>query len=366
MVRTRSDRVGGGRWWLVAGWLLLLAGCGSDERIAGPTPDPDPDPDPDPVNTEAVPLNELQEATYLGFVGGLYPGGANEPPPTHFAAGVARGRAVQPLDTSGNPDPQGRYVFMSLGMSNTTQEFCTRLYTDPCTDWSFVGQARSDPAVNHDELAIVNGARGGQTVDDWDSPAEANYDRIRDEMLAPRGLTEAQVQVVWMKVARPNPSVSLPDDDADAYVLESRFGDIVRALAARYPNLKQVLVSSRTYGGYANIPLNPEPYAYESGFAVKWLIEAQIDEVAGRGVDAEAGPLDYDDGAPWLGWGPYLWADGTEPRVDNGLVWRRQDFEDDGTHPAQPGERKVGQLLHEYLKASPFTACWYLTNGTCG
>src|ERR671936_402607 len=47
---------------------------------------------------------------------------------------------------------------------------------------------------------------------------------------------------------------------------------IVAILRARYPNLKLVYVSSRTYGGYATTPLNPEPYAYDSGFAVKWLV----------------------------------------------------------------------------------------------
>ena len=35
-----------------------------------------------------------------------------------------------------------------------------------------------------------------------------------------------------------------------------------------------VYLSSRIYGGWAKVRLNPEPYAYESNFAVKWLARA--------------------------------------------------------------------------------------------
>ena len=58
--------------------------------------------------------------------------------------------------------------------------------------------------------------------------------------------------------------------------------------------------------------MNPEPYAYESGFSMKWLIEAQINQMETGVIDPDAGDLDYDSGvAPWLAWGTYLWADGT-------------------------------------------------------
>src|SRR6185436_5909168 len=133
--------------------------------------------------------------------------------------------------------------------------------------------------------------------------------------------------------------------NADAYRLEQNFGNVMRALAVRYPNLKEVFVSSRTYGGYATTQLNPEPYAYEGGFAVKWLIEAQITQASGGDVDTQSGDLDYEDGtAPWLAWGPYLWAAGTDVRSD-GLSWDRSDFGPDGTHPERSGQEKVGAML---------------------
>jgi hypothetical protein len=262
------------------------------------------------------------------------------------------------------PSASGKIVLLSIGMSNTTQEFCSFDSLPPCNAWTFMGQAAADPAVNRTTLVIVNGAQGGQVADQWVVPTAASYDRIRDLKLTPNGLSERQVQVAWVKVANPFPTVSLPDAAADAYVLETHLGDIVRALKSRYPNLRMVFFSSRIYGGYGS-GLNPEPYAYESGFAVKWLIEAQIAQSdSGRVVDARAGDLGLDAGAPWLGWAAYLWADGTVPRAD-GLIWTRSDFEDDGVHPSQSGETKVGSLLLAFFKGSPYTKCWFVTAGTC-
>jgi len=303
-----------------------------------------------------TPVNDLGRGLYLGrYPGGLYPDGLNEPPTPHAAEGLRRALNVQPLDADGRPDPAGKIVLLSIGMSNTTQEFCGG---NPCQPGSFEAQATADPRVNHATLMIVDGAAGGQTAQTWDSPDDPNYDRVRDTRLAREGVTEAQVQAVWVKVANAAPRVSLPAPDADAFRLLGYMGGIARALNQRYPNVQVVFHSSRIYAGYASTPLNPEPYAYESGFTVKWLVEAQIRQMAGGGIDPIAGDLDYNAAAPWMAWGAYLWADGLKPRSD-GLIWRCEDLRDDGTHPSPSGVEKVGRLLLDFMLESPFSRPWF-------
>ena len=101
------------------------------------------------------------------------------------------------------------------------------------------------------------------------------------------GLTTAQVQTAWLKEANAN-----PPDDFPGHALELRddLETIANNLHDRFPRLRLCYLSSRTYGGYAKTPLNPEPQAYESGFSVKWLIEDQIDAgAAGQRIE----PLDH-------------------------------------------------------------------------
>jgi hypothetical protein len=140
------------------------------------------------------------------------------------------------------------------------------------------------------------------------------------------------------------PSGCLAGEIPDAYTAETYLGDIVRYLKCckqpppgtnlpvtpRYPNLKQVFVTSRIYGGYANNSvgganacLNPEPFAYELGFAVQRLITAQIRQAYNppiQGTDPYPGQLDYTV-APWVDWGLYLWASRDTPRNFDGLFW---------------------------------------------
>ena len=343
-MRTRCCRV------LVAGTVIVLV---MPSALAS---------DCEQTSVGFVPLNDLGSGLYLDeFEGGLYPNGSNMPPLPHFIEGVIRAGALMPLDPQGEFSETGSIVLLSIGMSNTTQEFCSQGGGEPCTPWSFMGQASTHPLVDDTHLAIANGALSGQSAATWDEPADENYDRVRDDVLAPMGLSEAQVQVVWVKQANEMPAVSLPAPEADAWQLVARLADIARSIGVRYPNARIIFLSSRIYAGYACSPLNPEPYAYESGFAVKWLIEAQIQQMMTGRIDERAGDLDYTSVAPWLAWGPYMWADGLVPRSD-GLIWKCSDFEIDGTHPGTAAEEKAGHMLLDFFLHSPFARPWFTDN----
>jgi hypothetical protein len=310
--------------------LVFLASAGALVACAAPPPPPPP-PKPvvvvgPPTDTVRIALTDLLARTYYGNVGGLYPGGINQPPSDHDSAAKARRNSIKPLDVNGDESPFGKYVLISIGMSNATQEWCSQSSGPPCGAWTFMGRAAADPTVNHYTLVIVNGAADGQDAPGWISPSSPDYDRIKVARLAPLGLSENQVQAAWVKLEDPKPTVSLPADSADANILLTNLGLVMRALRVRYPNLRLVFVSSRIYGGYATIDLNPEPYAYESGYSVKWLIESQINEMRGQPANPRAGTLDYTKKvAPLILWGPYIWADGPVPRSD-GLFWLRSEF----------------------------------------
>ena len=131
---------------------------------------------------------------------------------------------------------------------------------------------------------------------------------------------------------------------ADALGLRDALRDIVGIMQTRYPNIRIIYFGSRIYAGYATTPLNPEPYAFQSGFAVKWLIDEHINS-NGEGA--------------WLAWGPYLWADGLVPRSD-GLTWLCSDFQNDGTHPSTTGRQKVAGMLLNFFKTDETARSWFI------
>ncbi|MFQ5706824.1 MAG: FlgD immunoglobulin-like domain containing protein [bacterium] len=296
----------------------------------------------DSTSTQKTPINDLGPGLYQGFQGGLYPDGLNAPPPPFDSIGVAIANGIVPLDTNGVVDlANGAIVFETIGMSNAKAE------SQP-----FVSMANGDPLKNP-ALFFINGADPGQTADKIADPAADYWNYVQDQV-AKNGYTNAQVQVVWVKEATPLPVDPFP---TEAVELQGFYEDIARNLKALFPNLKIAYYSSRIYAGYATGPLNPEPHAYETAFAVKWMIEKQINGDLNLNFDPEKGAVV----APYLAWGPYLWADGLIPRSDS-LVWLCDDLANDGTHPSDQGSDKVANLLLNFLKTDTTAVPWFFNS----
>jgi hypothetical protein len=216
--------------------------------------------------------------------------------------------------------------------------------------------------------------------------------------LAAGGYSEKQVQAIFLKAADSTPTCDLNflyqcgSGVPDAYTAETFMGNIMRYLksglsgTSRYANLQQVFLTTRIYGGYANGVdnsgnvhaecLNPEPFAYEEGFAVQRLITAQIN--SGQDPNGYSGAVDLSH-APWFDWGPYLWANGSAKSLSTGLFWCGVNsggacafgpsdvrYGDPGnlmlcwgdfTHPTDAGLKKVADALVTFL-GNPWLAPW--------
>ena len=291
---------------------------------------------------DLVPLTEMSFLhMYKGEEGGLYGEGRNEPPPEHLAAAMKESAKIVPLDAEGRPSPDGKIVLLGVGMSNTTQEYRR-----------FKEIADADPAKSP-RVVIVDGAQGGQDARITSDPTAAFWPRI-DERLRQAGVTAKQVQVIWLKQAIARPEGEFP---ASAKRLQGYLAAIVGTLKARYPNARISYHSSRTFAGYAVTPLNPEPYAYEGAFAIRWMIKDQINGDAQLNYDPARGEVK----APLMLWGPYLWAQGENPRQADGLFYTREDFTaKDGTHPTASGQQKVAEQLLKFFKNDPTTKGWFV------
>ncbi len=296
------------------------------------------------TGTPGVPINDLGTGKYLGKQGGLYPKGTNVPPPDHTSDGIAIAQTVQPLDANGNVDPvNGKIGVLSVGMSATFDVFLT-----------FMNDANNDPTKNP-AVVFVPGAQPRASAAMWADPNNAVWNPVFQNFLPQSGLTADQVQIAWVNDGDPTEGIFPGNMQATQANLES----IAQNLHSKFPNMKLAYFGTRFYGGYSNgtaHPANPEPFAYQNGFAVKWSIQDQLAGLASLNYDPKKGPVM----APWMAWALYDWANGLLARSD-GLVWTCQDMASDGTHPSVPyGREKDANMLLYFFKTDQTTTPWFL------
>jgi hypothetical protein len=293
-----------------------------------------------------VPISDLGLGTYGGKQGGLYQNGTNLRPPAFNSAGIAIAQGIQPLDANGNVDTvNGKIGLMSVGMSALFDTWLT-----------FTTDVEGDPTINP-KLVLVPGAQPRAYAKNFASATDALWNPIFQDFLPESGITAAQVQVVYIKDIDPIPGGTFP---ADMAKLQSEYESIVQNVYAKFPNVKLAYFGGSVYTGYSTglNNIDNEPWAYESGFAVKWAILDQINGKPALNWDPTKGTVK----APWMSWGAYPWANGLLARND-GTTWACPDIKYDGFHPSDPyGREKETNLMINFFKSDPTTTPWFLAH----
>ena len=164
---------------------------------------------------------------YKEQTGGLYGHGQNIPPESHLKAAQEQAALIVPRDAQGNPSDGGKIVLISLGMSNTTQEFSV-----------FKTLADADPNKSP-KVVIVDCAQGGRRPTNGPIPKSSSTDRpspwdVMDQRIKAAGVTASQIQVVWLKQAQMGPA-QLGEFPAHAQSLRDDVAIILRQLRTRFP-----------------------------------------------------------------------------------------------------------------------------------
>ncbi len=266
----------------------------------------------------------------------LYPNQSNEMPAAHRRKGEEIAATILPLDKDGNVDlKKGKILIVAEGMSNMRDEM-----------EQFEKRYMSDNAELNPKVEFTSEAEGGCDLVCWIGKGTKGKNK--------------QVQIVMMKHSNNRPQ--LPDGSpkrANAFfrtkedkffpnhamVTKNMLKERLHNLKEIYPNLKQVYITSRSFGGYSCNKDYREPVGYEENFSVKWLIEDQV-----TGADPDLAFEGPDAPAPWIAWGPFLWDSN----------WDRSYFSDDGTHPSKKGSNAVADLWYESLSAQSTSRNWFM------
>ncbi|HSH95441.1 MAG TPA: hypothetical protein VK968_14960, partial [Roseimicrobium sp.] len=313
-----------------------------DRALANRAAEAKKGPKPDTGPFDAVPLTEMGQTRYQREDGGLYTGGSNTPPAALLAATTSATARITPLSAEGKPAVDGKVVLLSIGDSATSLEFSR-----------FKQLAEADPGKST-RLILVDGAQASQDSKQIADP-KAGYWTNLDARLHDAGVSPLQVQVLWVKVSVAGPSkLGFPDE---ARNLQDHLATIAFISKQKFPNAQITYFSSPTYAGYAKTRLNTEPSAFESAFAIQWLIQDQLKGDPMLNWEPASGKKAH---VPLCLWGPYLWTSGDHGGRKDGMIWSKEDVTADGTHPSPSGQQKVAELLLNFFKTDENARTWFL------
>ena len=273
-----------------------------------------------------------ERATYMDkYETGLYPGGKNDLPPAHRAAGEKLAASLAPLDVDGKPGPDGKIVALVLGHSN-----CSMYFT------ALGRRLKQNAAQLHPKVELVNAAVGGQQLPEISQLQGKVWDKAAKLLSAP-ATSDKQVQVLFFHTTyhtwKNQANVPPRPFPQTMQQMQADLAKVLRHCVGLYPNLKIAYLTSDGFRHFTGW----EPGVWQESFAIKWLIESQI-----RG-DKGAAFEGADRSLPWLEWGPYVW--------DNS--WGR-DYFTDGVHPAPKAQDIFVEKYWAHLTSDSVSRAWIL------
>lgn len=298
------------------------------------------------TNKGLVPINDLGSGIYKGFMGGLYPNGSNTRPPTHLTAAMLQGNEIKLLAFNGTTDEKnGKIVMIGVGASNPRAEF-----------EAFITKTKSLSNLNPN-LKIINTCIGGQGVQKMNQVA-ANYWVQASKTLQSASLSDLQVQIAWIETENTQDAeVEFPKAPQK---LMTDLQILLQTLKKKFPNLKICYLSGRSYSGYAEAAAGEigkgllYPRDYYNGWAMKWIVEKQINNEAGFQYSGLSSTI------PFVTMGSYHWTDADKTRLDGFGINCATDIGDDGLHLTTMGEQKIAGLIFTFFNTDVTAKSWFL------
>lgn len=292
--------------------------------------------------TVSTPINDLGKNKYMDSVGGLYPGGVNKASGTYAHNLLRFSDSIIPIDTFGNPSATGNILFLSLGGSTGGHNM-----------QALRDKTKGNPETNP-YLKLLNGNNGSgeASLNSIAKPDAPYWDHVTYSLTATKS-SYRQVQVIYLETEDSSVNVSWPGRPIEVKLLLEA---ALRNIKIKFPNIKIVYVLGRTQTFNVVATWNKEPCPYYFGWACKWAIQDQINNVPGTKYK---GPKAV---APLLAWGFYQWAD-SMPRKTDGFYWLPSETAD-GLHANAEGQDTLSNRFQNFLLTDKYASTWYANHGT--
>lgn len=294
--------------------IFLFLGCGSGET--------------DVVNfSEPVVLSKTAATTCLSDVTpvSLTDGCGNDPrfyvpmanlyldsvdmPSPYRVRGETAGRQIKPLNSNGQPSSTGRIYIRGEGHSNALRVFAE------------LANKLNSSSLENSSVRLINDAQGGMALENWVASGVGTVDpKVQVVLLhhsLNKGFTDCSQQMYM---------------DSTDYYLKLR----IAQLRIKHPNLKQVFVQSREFGGwkcYSSPGALAEPAGYYNGFGVRQFVDYYV----------------HANESIFVAWSFNPWNPNT-PRS-----W----FEGAGLHPCIVGSKYWADMWFNFLLTDSTTKMWF-------